>query len=144
MDACRQVEFVTSQQLGLRTIPSTVVDASVELAHRTGASNIMAVGCGIRCRHGFGQDRCHSLPNVSHSHSRHLWIYPGSRPTAFASTRHHGTSLDSSSRANTESTLVMDTAILTNIYRKKQSIHASQFEWMYLMEKATARKRHNC
>ena len=78
-------------------------------------------------------------------------LIPATYGSILAAAQPHSLLLDTTEQAlvprhcaNTESTLVMDTAILTNIYRKKQSMHASQFEWMHFMEKATARKRHNC
>jgi hypothetical protein len=53
--ACQHVQFTLSQQLGLRTVPSTVssafptlhdVELRLELARRTGASSLVAVGSG--------------------------------------------------------------------------------------------------
>jgi hypothetical protein len=53
--ACQHVQFTLSQQLGMRTVPSTVSSAfptlhdlelRLELARRTGASSLVAVGSG--------------------------------------------------------------------------------------------------
>lgn len=95
-ESCRFVQFTLAQQMGLRTVPSTVTSAfptmqdleqRLELIRRTGASSVVAVGSGA------AMDLAKALP--FEKEMDHLILVPSTYAAVLASSSSHSLFLDS-------------------------------------------------
>lgn len=96
-NASRLVQFTLSQQLGLRTVPSTIssafpslqdLDTRRDLLRRTGAASIVAVGSGAAI------DLAKALARDNQHHVEQLILVPSTHAAVIASGASHSLLLD--------------------------------------------------
>ena len=94
-ESCKLVHFTLAQQMGLRTVPSTVLSAfptmhdleqKSELIRRTGAASVVAVGSGAACDLGKALANEKELDN--------LILIPSTYAAVLASSASHSLFLD--------------------------------------------------